>query len=103
MTPDGLTASEAARRLVEFGPNQIESGGRFRQVRAGLGLLANPLVLILLAASVVSGVVGEALNAAIIVTIVLLSVGVDFFQGARAELLAGIAGHRRPAQHFSRN
>src|ERR1700675_1637197 len=72
--PPGLTAAEAARRLNEFGPNEVETGGRFRQLRTGLGLLANPLVLILLAASVFSGIVGEALSAAIIVTIVLLSV-----------------------------
>jgi magnesium-transporting ATPase (P-type) len=50
--------------------------------------LANPLVLILLAASVVSGIVGEALDAAIIVTIVLLSVGLDFFQSFRSEQAA---------------
>lgn len=84
----GLTAAEAARRLVESGPNQLETGGRFRQLRSGLGLLANPLVLILLAASVVSGIVGEALSAAIIVTIVLLSVGLDFFQTFRSEQAA---------------
>ena len=67
----GLTATEAARRLSQFGPNQVVTGGRFHVLRTGLGLLANPLVLILLAASVVSGIVGEALDAAIIVTIVL--------------------------------
>src|SRR6266700_532346 len=86
--PQGLTAADAARRLLEFGPNQMETGGRFRQLRTGLGLLANPLVLILLAASVVSGIVGEALSAGIIVTVVLLSVGLDFFQSFRSEQAA---------------
>src|SRR5579884_1718139 len=84
----GLTAAEAARRLVESGPNELETGGHFRQLRSGLGLLANPLVLILLAASVVSGIVGETLSAAIIVTIVFLSVGLDFFQTFRSEQAA---------------
>jgi len=84
----GLTTAEAARRLSQFGPNQLVTGGRFRVLRTGLGLLANPLVLILLAASVVSGIVGETLDAGIIVTIVLVSVGLDFFQIFHSEQAA---------------
>jgi P-type Mg2+ transporter len=84
----GLTTAEAARRLSQFGPNQVKTGGRFHVLRTGLGLLANPLVLILLAASVVSGIVGEALDAGIIVTIVLVSVGLDFFQIFHSEQAA---------------
>jgi P-type Mg2+ transporter len=57
-------------------------------LRTGLGLLANPLVLILLAASIVSGIVGETLDAGIIVTIVLVSVGLDFFQIFHSEQAA---------------
>jgi magnesium-transporting ATPase (P-type) len=74
----GLTSVEAARRLTEFGPNLVETGSRFRLVRTGLGLLANPLVVILVVASIVSGIVRETLSAAIIVSIVLLSVALDF-------------------------
>ena len=84
----GLTTAEAARLLSKFGPNQVETVGRFHMLRMGLGLLANPLVLILLAASVVSGIVGEALDAGIIVTIVLVSVGLDFFQIFHSEQAA---------------
>src|SRR5579872_1355020 len=63
----GLTSAEAARQLVKFGPNLVETGGGFRLLRTGLGLLANPLVVILLVASIVSGIVGETLSAGIIV------------------------------------
>ena len=84
----GLTSVEAARRLTEFGPNLVETGSRFRLVRTGLGLLANPLVVILVVASIVSGIVGETLSAAIIVSIVLLSVALDFFQSFRSEKAA---------------
>ena len=85
---EGLTSTQAARRLSEFGPNRVVTGGRFRVLRTGLGLLTNPLVLILLAASVVSGIVGETLDAGIIVTIVLVSVGLDFFQIFQSEQAA---------------
>jgi P-type Mg2+ transporter len=80
----GLTAAEAAHRLAEFGPNLVDTGSRFRLLRTGLGLLANPLVVILVVASIVSGVVGENLSAVIIVTIVLVSVALDFCQSFRS-------------------
>jgi P-type Mg2+ transporter len=95
MTPDttvnhasGLTSAEAAARLARFGPNEVETGRRFRVLREGLGFLANPLVLILLVAAVISGFLGEALDAAIIVLVVMLSVALDFFQVFRSEQAA---------------
>src|SRR6266496_654923 len=81
----GLTAAEAATRLTQVGPNEVETGRRFRLLREGLGFLGNPLVLILLAASIISGFLGEALSAAIIILVVLLSVGLDFLQVFRSE------------------
>ena len=87
----GLTTAEAAQRLSQFGPNQVKTGGRFHVLRLGLGLFANPLVLILLTASVVSGIVGEGLDAGIIITIVLVSVGLDFFQIFHSEQAASRA------------
>lgn len=50
--------------------------------------LANPLVLVLLFASVVSSFVGELVNAGIIVVIVSLSVTVDFVQTFRSQRAA---------------
>ena len=88
MSSVGLSTTEAATALSRFGPNEVETGKRFRLVREGLGLLANPLVLILLAASAISGFLGEAVNAVIIIGVVLLSVGLDFFQVFRSEQAA---------------
>jgi P-type Mg2+ transporter len=84
----GLSATEGARQLAKCGPNRIETGGRFRLLRTGLGLFANPRVVILLVASIVSGILGETLSSAITVTIVLLSVALDFFQSFRSEQAA---------------
>lgn len=84
----GLSSAEAAARLTRYGPTEVETGRRFRVLREGLGLLANPLVLILLVAAVVSGFLGEPLDAGIIIFIVLLSVGLDFFQGFRSDQAA---------------
>src|SRR5581483_9117620 len=76
----GLTSVEARRRLAATGPNLIETGQRFWAVRSLLTLILNPLVLILLAASVLSGVVGEPVNATLIALMVLLSFALDFVQ-----------------------
>src|SRR6476619_2802769 len=86
--PRGLTAAEAAVRLARYGPNAVPHGNRFWAVRTLLGFFANPLVLILLAASLVSGLLGEAVNATLISLMVLLSVGLDFFQVFRSQQAA---------------
>ncbi len=85
---EGLSSVEAARRLAEHGPNEVEAGPRFRLTRTFVGLIANPLVLILLAASLVSALLGEAVNATLISLMVLLSIALDFFQVYRSEQAA---------------
>ena len=57
-------------------------------LREGLGVLANPLILILLVAALVSGFLGEPLDAGITILVVLLSVALDFFQVFRSEQAA---------------
>jgi Mg2+-importing ATPase len=81
----GLSSSEAARRLDHFGPNALF----VREVRPTLVLLRqlrNPILLLLLGAAVVSGFTGGATNAYIIAVIVALSVGLGFFNEYRAEV-----------------
>ncbi len=75
----GLTTREAKQRLVKFGPNEIVQGKRFSGLWSFLLLFRNPLVFILIFAAVVSGFLGDRISAAIIITIVLLSVALDFF------------------------
>ena len=81
---DGLTTDEAARRLAQDGPNVLAT----RRVRAFdvLGRqLRNPILLLLLAAALVSGFTGDRTNAVIIAVIVALSVGLGFFNEYHAE------------------
>ena len=65
--PPGLTTAEAERRLASDGPNDLAAirsdAGATRQV---LVALANPLILLLLAAGLVSAVLGQAVNAVLI-------------------------------------
>ena len=83
-TTSGLTTAEAEERRRVFGPNEV-AGKRKRSVALEfLSHFRNPLVLILLVAGGISVVVGETTEAAIIFTIVMASVVMDFFQEYRA-------------------
>ncbi len=86
-TAAGLSTGEATRRLDTAGPNALSVHGQ-RALVEFLLFFTNPLVLILLFAAVVSGVVGEFLNAALIVVMVLLSVALNFFQAYRSQRAA---------------
>ena len=83
-TAQGLSTSEANRRLQQVGPNTLKAG---RQVTA-LGLLLNqfksPLVLILVFAVIVSAFAQEWIDAVIILVIILGSSLLGFWQEYRA-------------------
>lgn len=86
-TPDGLTETEAARRLGEYGPNAL----RTHRARGWLVLgrqLKSPLLLLLFATAAVSAFVGESTDAIIIAVILLVSVGLGFVNEYRAERAA---------------
>lgn len=84
----GLAEEEAVRRLGMFGPNRIAEGQR-RHLLVDLGRrLANPLVAILLVASAIAGATGDGVSFVIIVSMVLLSTGLDMVQERRAEATA---------------
>ena len=78
-TPAGLSSAEAKQRLREYGPNSLAGESRFAALISLLRFFGNPLVLILLAASVISIVLGDHVGGTIIITIVLLSVVVNFY------------------------
>ncbi|QWV98770.1 magnesium-translocating P-type ATPase [Geomonas nitrogeniifigens] len=82
--PDGLDSTEAARRLVQFGPNLIHGERKRSLILQFLVKFRNPLVIILLTASALSAFTGDATSFFIIGTIVLISVTLDFVQEYRA-------------------
>lgn len=84
----GLTSAEAARRFVEFGPNEPAPIRRASALRHLLSLFANPLVIILLVASVISALLGQQADAVIITTIVLVGISINFWQTYRSQKAA---------------
>jgi Mg2+-importing ATPase len=83
--PAGLTPNEARRRLAEYGPNVVTRGERRPAARILLAQLTSPLVLVLITAAAVAGLLGEALDAWVILAIVVLNAVLAFVQEYRAE------------------
>jgi P-type Mg2+ transporter len=84
----GLSSTEAARRLAEYGPNDPAPNKQRSHLVEALLQFANPLVVILLLAGIVSAFAGQLVNATIIIVIVLLSVTVNFVQTFRSQRAA---------------
>ena len=83
-TPAGLTSDEAQRRLRLYGPNALAQESRFAVLIGFLRFFANPLVIILLVASVISITLRDPVGGLIIIAIVLLSVLLNFFMEFQA-------------------
>ena len=81
----GLSEAEAARRLAEHGRNELEEGKRRSPWAMFIGQFADFMILVLIAAAVVSGLVGEPADSIAIVVIVLLNAVIGFVQEYRAE------------------
>ena len=62
-SPHGLTATEAATRLARYGPNRIDSERRAGSLALLARQFASPIVLILVFATVLSGLLGDVTDA----------------------------------------
>ncbi|MEK6735544.1 MAG: magnesium-translocating P-type ATPase, partial [Pseudomonadota bacterium] len=80
----GLSHTEAASLLKQYGPNEIKPTRQRAIVLQFLAHFHNPLVLILLVAISISALNGDEISALIIGFIILMSVTLDFIQEYRA-------------------
>jgi Ca2+-transporting ATPase len=84
-TAQGLSSVEAARRLAEVGANELRRTDGTSPWRILARQFGSPIVLLMLAAAVISGALGEAADAIAIAAIVVLNAVVGFLQEYRAE------------------
>lgn len=84
--PDaGLTTEEAARRIIQYGLNDIRERPPRQLWRMFLDQFTDFMILVLIGAAIISGIVGEPPDAIAIVVIVLLNGVIGFVQEYRAE------------------
>jgi Ca2+-transporting ATPase len=81
----GHSFDEAARRLALHGPNALTEAAGRSVARMVFDQFADVMILILLAAAVIAGVMGEAADTIAILVIVLLNAAIGFVQEYRAE------------------
>jgi Mg2+-importing ATPase len=76
----GLQPADAEQRLKQYGPNTIRAQQQATALRLLLSQFKSPLVLILIFAAIVSGIVGEWVDASIVLAIVFGSTLLGFVQ-----------------------
>src|SRR5579859_539990 len=81
----GLTSEEAEKRQEKYGPNDTTGLKHTAPILQFLRLFLNPLVAILIVASIVSSILGDPVDASIIIVIVLLSNILNFVQSSRSQ------------------
>lgn len=84
-SPRGLDESEARKRLQRYGPNLLAESAAPGLWRVVVRQFASPLIYILLAAVVVTLVLGHVLDAGVIAAVLALNAAVGSFQERRAE------------------
>ena len=81
----GLTNEEAERRLTEYGYNEIEEEEHVSVINLIFDQLKNPLVIVLIAAALVSLVAGKTVDSVVIVVVIIFNTSIGLFQELKAE------------------
>ena len=81
---DGLPDGEAASRLERTGPNLLEEGRQRGPWRILLDQFTDFMILVLIAAAVLSGIIGDIADTLAIIAILLLNAIIGFTQEYRA-------------------
>lgn len=81
----GLEDKEAAGRIEKYGYNELAEAEKTSQLVLFLDQFKSVLIAVLLAATIVSALLGEVLDAIVIFSIVILNAFLGFFQERKAE------------------
>jgi Mg2+-importing ATPase len=85
---NGLTQAEAEERARSTGPNEIAQERKQGWIVRVLKIIRNPLVILLSILSAISFLTGDARAGSVMLGMVALSVGLRFWQEARADSAA---------------
>jgi Ca2+-transporting ATPase len=81
----GLSATEARSRLTELGPNAVVTPHRVRLIRRIGNQLRDPMILLLLAAVILTVSIGDFTDAAVIAMVMVVNTTVGVIQEVRAD------------------
>ena len=81
----GLSTSDAREKLAQTGPNELTEGKKQTAVGLFIAQFKDLMILILLAAAIISGIVGDLKDTVVILVIVMINAIIGFVQEYRAE------------------
>ncbi|MFZ5640147.1 MAG: HAD-IC family P-type ATPase, partial [Bacillota bacterium] len=81
----GLPSGAAQERLKEYGPNELQEKEKRPLIFMFLDQFRDFMILVLIAAAVISGALGEITDTIVIIVIVVLNAVIGFVQKYRAE------------------
>lgn len=81
----GLTQTEADNRIEKYGKNEIVSKSKKSLAKKIAEQLIDPMVIILIIASILSAITGDAVECIIIIAIVIINAIMSIIQEGRAE------------------
>lgn len=84
-TKKGLTREEVIERRKKYGNNELETQKQRSRVKMLLDQFINPITYVLLAAALISLIVGKLTNVIVILAIIILNGLIGFIQEAKAE------------------
>lgn len=98
VNPNGLKQQEAAQRIAQYGPNTVKASGNSSGLFLFLSQFKSPVTILLIVAALLSAGLGDVADTIIILTIVLISSLLGFWQekgaaNAVTELLKMVALH----------
>jgi P-type Ca2+ transporter type 2C len=100
----GLSSEEVQRRLLEYGPNELKEKKKKTPFMMFLDQFKDFMILVLIAAAIISGLIGELSDTIAIIVIVVLNAVVGFIQEYRAEkAMAALKKMAAPSATVMRN
>ena len=82
---DGLSGAEAASRLARLGANRLPGAVERSWLRRLLEQLNNSLIYVLIAAALISALIGHFIDAGVILAVIAVNSLVGYLQEGRAE------------------
>lgn len=83
--PQGLSISDAEEKFLQYGSNELQEGKKKGVAGMLFDQFKDVMILILLAAAIISGIIGDLTDTIVILVIVVLNAVIGFFQEYRAE------------------
>ncbi len=83
--PQGLSISDAEEKFMQYGSNELQEGKKKGIAGMLFDQFKDVMILILLAAAIISGIIGDLTDTIVILVIVVLNAVIGFFQEYRAE------------------